>query len=338
MHEEEPIYLAPRLAWGAWLAGLAGLFLYLPITSIVGLCSFDVQPLSPSLLGYFVAVFLGVHVILVTPIASLVYPQFSKKMRGSGSEARRVFLVLLLLTPPLLSFVSFRGGLTSLMDAHEALLLVVPPLVLGTLLFEKTDKSYLFSSFVAVAIFIPLFVINDILSPIETPIRYLSRSGGFYFWRTLIPIGLVLGAIMLTRQKKGYGAAPDERADNFATICFVLGLYGLLTQVVLPIVYAMGKGEPIGSLIGIEVWWLGFLLSAYFLKRPSAIAYKCLVAFVGLNFVIGLVELARYVLHRDVSLLWLWWFSTEVLVMATTIWLAYFLKNTATKAYFQGKN
>lgn len=204
----------PKIAWG--VVGRVFLLLFCFLWASMFLSELDISfgrkaavPWVPvDYLLRFLFYFMALHVVLFWPISQYALPELRKK----GSWFRSAVLVLLV-SCPLLSYGHYLGTFRNVFDVQELFLVVFPPVVLGTLMYERTEKLWLFSAFVSLSTFLPFFLINDLLGPFETVLYFSPKSDIPSFLRFIAP-ALAFAALKLNPltvvQQYGSNASPTQ--------------------------------------------------------------------------------------------------------------------------------
>lgn len=178
------------LPLGLISSAFLGLFAFIPLGWILRLCGLSAgvslpgMKLALSLMGLF----LLVSCVLVWPLTSIVYPQFKQ----SVSPVRKILISITLLTPPLVGFCYYWGSVKDWKDVLEIALIVLPSVIISSVVYDLTQRAWLLTLLLVLSTFVPIFLVNDILSPY--PVRWVYYSSGvvFYYLRVLIPVGTAL--------------------------------------------------------------------------------------------------------------------------------------------------
>ncbi|MBI4403641.1 MAG: hypothetical protein HY537_05745 [Deltaproteobacteria bacterium] len=278
--ENDEINDQPSFAWGRTAFAFFLLFGYLPLAGILNLCTFSqgVPFTAVRLALYLLMCWVLVQMVLVWPFATLVHAQF----KPSTTITQRTLVALALFVPVLISFCYFWGGVKGVDDWHELILVTIPPVILGSLLYEKTRKHSYFSTIVAAAVFFHVFLMNDVLSEYPSRWVYFSNGPWFYYVRTFFPIFAVGWWIGMTAKNSSCEPAVVVRNLAFGILgicCLTLSL-----KFVIPAVAAALAKK---SVSGFEYGWLVNLLLFAFLIKPGPLTYRlaialCLGEFIGL--------------------------------------------------------
>ncbi len=238
--EEQEINLPP-LSPG-WVAfALLSPLAFLPMAAALGWAEFAAgySAGAVSALGRTVLYALGVHVLLVWPLCGFAFLQYA----GRWTAFERVTACLLLLSPPVLSFLYFQTG-QGLTDFWDLALTVVPAVGLGALLFERTGRPWVFSLVLALSTSVPWLWLGDRLGGFSPLFTYGVLQSDFQTLRaafgalSLAVTGAALGHSALSR---------DEGKIIAGKTMAALGVLQLVVSVIGPILSA-AFGEPLETL------------------------------------------------------------------------------------------
>lgn len=284
-----------KVPWRALVLSLLGLVSYFGLVGTTSLARWMVagraySPHAPSdTIVYFVGYALGVHLLLTWPMTTMAFPQLTKRSRLAQLGVPSFLAAL-----PLVSFAAYLGGVKDLIGMHEALLIVVPAVVLATHFYLVSEQSWIYTLTIVAATFIPFWIANDILATFPVLFGYASKGGELYFWRSVIPVFTTAAALYYT------GRETVESRENaslrWATLA--VGAYSLALFVALPLA-AEWSGEISGFSLHYRDFGVAlFLVVSFFLWRPSRAAYIGLLSIAGVQaLVVGL---------------WLVWYSNNL--------------------------
>ncbi len=309
------------------------LFAHFPVGYLLGLCSFGVNPFtwgSAFKAFLFIGLFLiGVEGILARPISQWIYPQ----LKPGSCRILRIYLIALLVVPPLLSFSYFVGGIRELMDFHDIFICVVPAVFIGSILFDVYRRHWLFSAFLGTATAIPIFIINDVLSGFEVPINYFSSSGSFYLWRTALPILAVWSVVLFYRNP----FKDVVTADTFRNFCFGflgLSIYAFALRVLLPFGISISQKVPVDRYWVRDLWWILYLGAAFFFIRRTRLGYFVLALTSGMSGLVHAVRIAFFVCDPNTTFWGLSWFSNQLCALLLFAWAVVLLVRKDTRQYY----
>jgi hypothetical protein len=191
-------YRETEVPWKLIVLSLAGLQIHLLLGGVFGLNTFQLGkgvafPLSFLIHGVFL-IFM-VHTILVWPITSLAFPSIEKVK----SEKIQWLVLVLLLTPPLLSFSYYLGKFKDRFDYLEMVMVVLPVVSLGAALFLKTKKAGILTAVILLGSGFSWFICNEILAPWDTVFRVVSTGQAYLWIRVLCPTVVTLASIYYLR-------------------------------------------------------------------------------------------------------------------------------------------
>lgn len=150
---------------------------------------------------YWVIFSYVIHLVLVWPIANLVYPQWRK------NGIVRCAVVAFLFSLPLFSFAYYLGTFHMAIDYEELCLVVFPAALIGAVLFEITANGWVTSLFLGLSLFVPLFVLSDLLGPLPGVWNFASSGMSFYWLRTALTLAAVLYVLVWALYQNGIPAA-----------------------------------------------------------------------------------------------------------------------------------
>lgn len=266
-----------RLGWIFWAVffmALMGLMSHVWLGTWAGYCelgwgsrSLEGGAWSQTLVAFLVFT-LTVHFVLVWPVTAVIYPRYEDKW----NRAFRIAVVTLLLALPLSSFSVLVGAHGSL-DFHEILMMIVPPLLISILFYESTRRTWVFSLFLSLNLFVCLYLVADKIGPYRTWVDYAVKNPSFYLVRAIFPI-LTMCLVARTHPKSSEPAGPKV---NALVITFVaLSALSIVFSYAGPIAGAsfLGRHEWWSEVGGVS--WGGYLLVIYLLIRKGNLAYVLL--------------------------------------------------------------
>jgi hypothetical protein len=198
-----------------WCAA-AALYGFLPVGWATGLCRWSYGargglPHPAWNLGFdLLAYFVGIHGLVVWPVAQWAYPQWGERR----TLAVRLAVIFALLALPLLSFAHYVSAGADMTGGAEGAAVVLPALFVALYAFERTRDAWLFSSLLTVGTFPCLFLFSDTLGPFAGIWSYSATKLGFYGLRGLFPLLAVGLAIFAARVS---GLAESSRRDRELT-------------------------------------------------------------------------------------------------------------------------
>ncbi len=265
--EEEIENCLPPIPLG-WLvfASFAGL-LFLPLSIAAGWAQVGVGPSAGALAALvktgLYAVFL--HAVLVWPLCGFVFSQQGQRW----GVFERVAVCLLLISPPLVSFLYFLCG-DGLTDVWDLALTVVPAVAWGALLYERSQRPWLFSLALALATSLPWLWLGDRLGGFSPVFTYGVLSND------CLSLRLAVAALALVAAAVGGAASAPLGSVWLRTaakcLAALAGLH-LAVGVVLPVIgLLLGKsGEgasPHWALVGFP-WLMMFCLQPTWTGRRA---------------------------------------------------------------------
>lgn len=283
-----------RLPWLAIVLAIAGQFSYLGLVFLTemahwvpGARSYALEAPSDTIV-YFVAYTLGVHLFLTWPLTTMAFPSLKNKSRWA-----QLFIPTVMASLPLLSFAYYLGGIRDLLGFHEALLIVIPAVLLATHFYGKIKEAWLFTAMIVIATFLPFWIVNDVLSHFPVLAAYASRAGQFYFWRVVLPI-LSTAAIFYLSPANG---SDKEGLTSLRWATLVVGAYSLSLFWLLPIA-AKWTGEIAEYPVMLRDFGvILFIVVTCFLWRPTRYAYLALRAAALVQLLCMTLWLAWYFRH-----------------------------------------
>ncbi len=256
---------------------------YLPIGWALGLCDFSwgapalYENLGRALCLRLAIYFSLCYFLVVWPAVQWIDEPARRKWSAMTVATTCVLFAL----PPFLSYVYYLGGLRNLLELHEAVLTIVPAVLLGYLAFRMTGSALVFAFFVATLTFLPLFLINDVLSPFKVVVVFSPKGPELSFLRALCAV-IALWA----------GASSRVTPRSLSQGALILTAYGFLMNVLLPPLFAeAGRLDPA---------WINLVALSYFLVRPSRLGYGCVLAIVFIEM--GRIVYASWVTFSQVRL------------------------------------
>jgi len=327
------------LPWSAVAVVFLLLFVYLPLSFMMGQVRFSAglayltlkYAVDPLIYFGFYAFF--VHVFLIWPTTSLALKQWEK----IPTRSLRVLVLTLLLSPPLISYAYFRGGVKDLMDLHDLFLAVIPPALVVSLLFEATRRVTLVSLFLSAATYLPLYVLSDVLSPMNTLFTYAPQGSTFYVLRSITPllsIGATLFFIRLSQHQK---EAPPQAILSVSVGLMALGVYGVLVSYGLPLAAAVWLQKNLGTYLFAESGaWLCIGI-AILMIRGGAHAHKLSLAGAALGVAISLVGIARFAMTPEMSFWEISRFTYAICTLVTCAWMIVYLLRPSMRILLRAK-
>jgi hypothetical protein len=297
------------------------LFAFAPVARLIHQCTFmwGARSFAPGyslrLSFYFVCLWAAIHLMLIRRLSTMVYPPLEKK----GIPALRVLVVTLFLALPLLSFAYFLSHYRDLMDLNEIFLAIVPGVVITAFIFELTRASIVSSLFLTSAVFVPLFLFNDILSPFVTLGNYASTSAWFYLWRTLLPLGAVWLAVFSWGKQIIPATQVDARLRNWIFSQWAILLYSVSATLLLPMVITYAQSKTL-------VWprefaWLAQGAALLCLLVRTRVAYRCAIVLSAGVVAIAVIRTGLFFVHFEVSFNALFLLAERVTVAVFYAWL-----------------
>ncbi len=285
--------LLSRIPWKEISLSLLLPFLFLPMAKWMGLCYFveGARYYAPhaflDLFLYGTAFLVAVHSFLVWPLTAEQTWEHLKKM----PMALQIGIPTFLMTLPLLGFSYWLVDIKDNLSLLELLIQIVPGIILGALLFQRTEKPWVFTLIAGVGAFIPLFVMNDLLSPFPVVFAYASKGAAFYFWKTVLPLGLTLLLIGLFWN--------SEKVElDLAIFAGALNLMQVVCFLILPL-FLMIQGElSFYSPYQREVGFMMFTVVCYLILKRNPKIDRLLQVSAALSSLLALG--------------WLIWFSNHL--------------------------
>ncbi len=125
--------------------------------------------------------YVGSFFFLVFPTAYLLYNENSESYRGLP----RVMLVTVLMLIPVLSFAYSLGNFRETLDYSETAVSLGVAIFTQVLIFESTRSVLVFSVGTALGLFMPLFVVNELLGPFFVYFTYAPQDMTIYWLHRL---------------------------------------------------------------------------------------------------------------------------------------------------------
>lgn len=295
------------------------LFAHLPVGFVLGFCTFGVNPLSIAALSqlvFWIALYvIVVDFVLVRPVALMLFP-----LLKLSTAILRVYLILALLCPPILSFGYYRGGIKDLMDFHELFLTVCPAVAIAGTFFEVFRRRRLFSLFLGLSTALPIFLVNDVLSYFLVPVSYFSTGGGFYLLRTFFPVFAVwfvlLGVFTPWRSPVG-----RETLSNLGYGFLGLAIVTFVQRILIPVGVVIARQESFKDYVVVDLWWLVYLGIVFFLARRTRLGCKLLFVVGSVIALFSLIKLSFFLWNPNTTFWGLGWFANQLCVLMATSWL-----------------
>jgi len=268
-----------RSSWRPMGMLFFGLFLFIPLGYALHQCGLDwgARFYAPSavirLMGGLVLTLIIVQMVAVWPLTAFVYPEVVERRRmGFGG-----FLLasLVLFTPPLSAFVCYFGDVKELMDGYEVFLIVFPALVIALVSFWRTQSAGGMVVFLSLALFVPLYLLNDLLSPFPVLIAYASKGPAFYWWRSLFPIATT--ALALASVEKTRFTVRNFRRE-LAFIVLAMMASVVVLRIAIPLAVARHEGLAWNAYVEWDGSWFLYFPMLFFVFRPSRIRYGMMLA------------------------------------------------------------
>lgn len=207
-----------HFTWGAMGAGLA--LVWSPVLLAVLLSAFDegtrvmmgIKPMAWVIDPLIYLAFYGVaiHLLLSFPLIQIGYAQ----TKSFKFPVLRLLTLFALVTAPLCSYAYYRAGNLSSGQWVEILLAVVPVTLVASLCYYRLERRWLFSAWIAVGTYVPVFLINDLMGPYSTYFAYASPYDWFYYFRYIGPMTGIVYFLWLFLSKRELLAPPLLTADS----------------------------------------------------------------------------------------------------------------------------
>ena len=138
--------------------------------------------------------------------------------------------------------------------------------MLAVVLYWQTARQWIFALVLTTALFVPLYLVNDLLSPFRVLVAYASKGPGFYWWRTLFPI--TVAALALATPSSGRFALRSLRRESGLIVLGILALV-VLIRVALPVGMALNEGNAWNTYVELDAAWLLYFAMLAFVIQPS---------------------------------------------------------------------
>lgn len=195
-------------------------------------------------------VFFAIALVFVGPYTQFIRPLFIER-----TEIERVLSAIFFLGLPLSAFAYYEGNIKSAIDYQEWVLLVLPALILSSVLYERSEKIWVFATTLGIGFLFPLYYINDLMAPFATLFNTTAKSDWLYFWRT-VGTSFIVGTIVACVPQN----TKDKKKEFHATVC-VLMMAWVALEFVMP---NMVVGIEPGIKVPTHQWEWALLIALYF--------------------------------------------------------------------------
>lgn len=145
-------------------------------------------------------VYFGGFLFLIFPTAYLLYNEGTESWRGLP----RVMLATFLMLIPVLSFAYSLGNFREALDYSETAVSLGLVLFTQVLIFEWTRSVLFFSIGTMLGIFMPLFVVNELLGPFPVYFSYAPHNMTLYLLHRLCAAAAAGYCLWRTREAWGH--------------------------------------------------------------------------------------------------------------------------------------
>ncbi len=223
----------------------------------------------------------AVHGCLVWPLCGFVFPQYA----GRWGLFERTLTTLALFSPPLVSFLYFQAG-EGITDFWDLGVTVVPAVALGTFVYEKSQRTWLFSLTLAVAGSLPWLWMGDRLGGFSPVFTYgILNSDGQVLRVVVSCLAVVFGAVTLIRKSNFDETSLRTAGKTLAA----LAVFHLAMGVVFPFVgLLLGKTSAALSPHWTLVLYPWLILACL---RPRALRPRAFTAILALSVLGEVLEL-----------------------------------------------
>ncbi len=159
-----------------------------------------------------------VHFWLVYPLTNFVF----KKEALNWRPVFRIILSFFLLSLPLISFSYYMCFDKKFFEFQELCVTVLPVVFIAAIFYEKAKSPFSMSLITAIGLFLPLFIINDSLSPYNVLFTFKVNNSFFYILRNFMPFVTILISLLVLNLKS------NQSKDIPIFGCALLLLFSIL--------------------------------------------------------------------------------------------------------------
>lgn len=207
-------------------ATMFGLLSYLIVAAFLSLIKRTPAQWDLSILLIGLAYCVGVYLILCRPLFRLALPQ----LQAQFDLGLRILLFVLMISPPLVAFGYFLGGLRDLLDWHELVLTVLPAVLLAAVSYEKWKSVWIVYALLIGGTVPSYFLFQDVLSGFTVFQPFLVANINFYLLKTFMILTVMFAFIALFASLSW-----DDLFVGAAALCAYVGIMG----VVVPLTFAI---------------------------------------------------------------------------------------------------
>ena len=177
------------------------MWLFVPLSLLTGVAGFGhgARALIPNALGALLGkgamVLVGSYFFIVFPTAYLIYGEATEKVSG----LTRVLFVSFLLCLPVFSYAYNAGNFRETLDYAETALSLGVGVLTQVLIFEWSGSVLVFTLGLSVTLFVPLFVVNELLGPYFVYFTYAPHNMTLYWLHRTLSVLAVAYCLWQTR-------------------------------------------------------------------------------------------------------------------------------------------